>query len=229
MSKEKPNYYAILPANVRYDNNLNANEKIMYSEITALAQSTGQCWASNKYFSDLYNVTPQAVSKWIKNIERLGYIKTSYVYKKGTKMIEKRYISLVSIDVSKVSTQVEGGINTGLERYQHTIKDNNTSINNTSINNNPIVPLEKEQRFKEFWEAYPKKVNKKRAMTAYNKISKKTHDIIIKDLETRVDSDQWKKDKGKYIPNPTTYLNGERWNDEVEVKESVYRVHATLT
>lgn len=139
MSKNKPSYYAILPSNVRYDNRLNANEKIMYSEITALTQSTGQCWASNRYFADLYKVTPQAISKWIKKIEKLGYIKITYVYKEGTKMIEKRFIRLVSIDVSDVSLEVEGGINSDLGGYQQPIKDNNTSINNTSNNINTIV------------------------------------------------------------------------------------------
>ena len=37
-------YYAIIPANVRYDNSLKANEKLMYGEITCLSQSSGECF-----------------------------------------------------------------------------------------------------------------------------------------------------------------------------------------
>ena len=54
MMDNKPNYWSILPANVRYDNELKPNEKILYSEITSLMNKDGYCYASNKYFSELY-------------------------------------------------------------------------------------------------------------------------------------------------------------------------------
>ena len=131
--EERPSYFAVIPADVRYDENLKLGEKMMYGEITSLTKKTGECWASNSYFAELYQVTPQAISKWIKALEKQKYIKIDYE-KKG-KLITKRIIKLVSITVDRVSTTVEGGINHSLEGYQHTIKENNTSINNTSINN----------------------------------------------------------------------------------------------
>lgn len=76
--KEHPSYYAIIPAEVRYDATLRPNEKLMYGEISALASATGECWASNRYFAELYGVSTQAASKWIKNLETRGYITTSY-------------------------------------------------------------------------------------------------------------------------------------------------------
>ena len=70
--------------------------------------------------------------------------------------------------------------------------------------------------FESFWELYPKKVQKK---DTHNKFMKKVTDIntfnsIMKDIESRLDSTEWKKEKGQFIPHPTTYLNQERWNDE---------------
>lgn len=133
---EKPNYYAIIPADVRYDEKLKLGEKMMYGEITALSKKNGICYASNNYFAKLYNVSPQAISKWIKNLEKNNYISISY--ERDGKAIIKRNISMVSTQVDRVSTEVEGGINSSLEGYQQEIKENNTSNNNTSINNKEI-------------------------------------------------------------------------------------------
>ena len=139
--EDKPNYYAVIPASVRYDENLKLGEKMMYGEITSLTFKTGECWASNSYFAELYKVSPQAISKWIKALEKQKYITIEYETK--GKLIVKRIIKAVSTDIDTVSTTVEGGINHSLEGYQQEIKENNTSINNTSINNKKKIIKEK--------------------------------------------------------------------------------------
>ena len=58
-------YYAVIPATVRYDTNLKPAEKLLYAEITSLSNKYGYCFASNKYFANLYNVDPHTVSQWI--------------------------------------------------------------------------------------------------------------------------------------------------------------------
>ena len=137
---ENPSYYAIIPAEVRYDKRLRANEKLMYGEITCLTQKEGYCYASNNYFASLYDVTPQAVSHWVSNLEKAGYIKLEYVY--NGKEIKERRMRLVSTKVEEginktlgVSTKVEEGINKTLIGYQQKFKENNTSINNINSNN----------------------------------------------------------------------------------------------
>ena len=93
---EKPNYYAVIPANVRYDKNLKANEKILYGEIAALLDKTGTCYASNNYFARLYKVDPSAISKWISNLEKNGYLEISYI--RAGKEIRQRNIKIIGID-----------------------------------------------------------------------------------------------------------------------------------
>ena len=117
---ETPNYFAIIPANVRYDKNLKANEKLLYGEITSLTHSTGKCFASNDYFARLYDTSKETVSRWISNLARLGYINVEIVYKENTKQIINRYIQINQEGIDKK-------INSPIDEK---VKDNNTSINN---------------------------------------------------------------------------------------------------
>lgn len=122
---ENPNYYSVIPAKVRYDDRLRANEKLLYGEISALSNKDGECWASNSYFAKVYKVTTPAISKWISDLEEYGYISIEYIRKIGSKELEKRIIHL-----NEVLTNVNGGINKKLIGYSQKFKENNTSINN---------------------------------------------------------------------------------------------------
>lgn len=77
MSDLKRSYYAIIPANVRYDKNLIPNAKLLYGEITALCNEKGICRFSNQDFADLYNVNKISISHWMKNLVNQGYITVS--------------------------------------------------------------------------------------------------------------------------------------------------------
>lgn len=70
-------------------------------------------------------------------------------------------------------------------------------------------------RFDEFWDCYPKKVAKKDAVKAWSKISNDAFAEIMESLEKWKRSSGWTKDGGQFIPNAATWLNGERWKDEV--------------
>jgi hypothetical protein len=73
-----------------------------------------------------------------------------------------------------------------------------------------------ERRFDEFWTAYPKKVGKKAAWSAWNKIKPDTelHDKIMTAIGRARATDQWQRENGRFIPNPATWLNQGRWDDE---------------
>ena len=101
---ETPNYYSILPANVRYDSRLKANEKLLYSEITALSNKSGSCYASNRYFAELYNVSNKTISLWIKNLKECKYITVQMIYKDGSKEVDKRNINITNYPMEENST-----------------------------------------------------------------------------------------------------------------------------
>ena len=114
---EKPNYYAIIPSNVRYSS-LKPNAKILYGEITALSNKLGYCYASNSYFADLYGVRKNTVSRWLSDLNKLGFI-TIKIERNSNKEITKRIIGIVKKDDTTIDKKVKG---------------NNTSNNTTSNN-----------------------------------------------------------------------------------------------
>ena len=129
--KEKPSYYAILTADVRYDERLNANAKLLYAEITALSEKTGQCWAGDNYFSELYGVSPRTIQRWLKDLEERGYIKREIIYKEGSREVEKRYINLTN----EVMTKMSGGYRQKCHRgTDKNVRDNTTRVNTTRVN-----------------------------------------------------------------------------------------------
>ena len=97
--------------------------KLLYGEITALCNKDGYCWASNKYFADLYEVSTTSVSLWIKSLSDNNFIECE---------IEDNYIRKVYL--KGVLRKLKGGIKKTERGVLRKLKDNNT-INNTTNNN----------------------------------------------------------------------------------------------
>lgn len=135
----KKSYYAIIPAEVRYDEELPPNAKLLYGEITSLCNEKGYCWATNQYFADLYKVSKITVSRWISTLYKKGYIAVETLYKEGTKEIIGRHLYIVNTPINKnvnryIQNDLEGinkNVNTPINKN---VKDNNKVIN-TKINN----------------------------------------------------------------------------------------------
>lgn len=98
---------------------------------------------------------------------------------------------------------------------------NQPNTTNSTNRTEPTTPTGdaqalQERRFAEFWKAYPKKVGKASCLKAWKKLKPTTelHDHIMTALEAQKRSEQWQREGGRYIPNPLTWLNQGRWDDE---------------
>ena len=101
---QKPSFYGILPATVRYDNKLGDREKVFYTEISALCNSTGKCTAPNSYFCKLYDISDSTVSRAISKLKSCGYIDISQrVFNHQGVMKTKREISIIMEKINTVT------------------------------------------------------------------------------------------------------------------------------
>jgi hypothetical protein len=130
MSKENPNYYSILTAEIRYDKRLTPLQKLLYSEITALSNKTGECWATNNYFAELYGVSETWISLSIKKLVSLNYLELRFEEEDGT----RRYIKLFNSSYEGLELELKGGLTEVNAGGLTTVKTNNINSNNKKNN-----------------------------------------------------------------------------------------------
>lgn len=173
----RPHYWAVLPSEVRYDSELRPMAKILYAEISSLCNKDGYCWATNAYFADLYGVGEKTVSEWINQLKAKGYVFTMITKtKKG--MISGRKIWTFHSAPRELFAYPDfsGDVS---RKSSATYPEKSGDIDNNKINNKPPYspPMgdrapakqnpsqnpsaENEEKFAEFWAAYPrKKINR---------------------------------------------------------------------
>lgn len=191
---QKPSYFSVIPAQVRYDSNLKPNEKLLYSELTALSTKYGYSWAENSYFAKLYGVNKDTVSRWISNLEKQGYIRRELEYAKGTKQVERRYLyindTLLDKKISgsrqkKQEDKDKKSIYPIDEKSKEEL--NNTRVNNTS--NNTSIDNDVDEDFQEiklFYEKNFEKLNPYIEKDIKEQIEYFGKEIVLEGLERTV-------------------------------------------
>jgi uncharacterized protein YdaU (DUF1376 family) len=141
---------------------------------------------------------------------------------KQNKFRESKRKAGIQSGKARRASVLDGGTRVQLRSNKTRTKTNSSSSASSSSSTSDI-DLEKEtikeKDFDLFWKAYPKKIGKGAAQKSWKKIkpSKKLSATIIEAVKMQSKSPQWTKDGGQFIPHPATWLNQERWNDEVFV------------
>jgi len=123
--EERPSYYAVIPASVRYAD-IPANAKLLYGEITALCSKEGFCWASDSYFAELYGAKRETCNRWLKKLKDGGFVRIETTKSQGGTM--RRIYLLESHPSDKKVTPVLQKSHRGVLQKSHT---SITSISNT--------------------------------------------------------------------------------------------------
>ncbi len=191
---------------------LSLTEKVMLVEIDSLDDGERGCFASNAHLAEFFDLSQSRVSAIISSLCLKGFISVDQT-RQGVRTVRRTIRVLKGFEdrpsssenAEKVLRKTEEGSSEKAERT-------NTGITNTGKEN---------QLFESFWKLYPKKKGKKEAEKAWRKVKAGDVPEIMQALAVEIRSEQWLKNGGQYIPNPATWLNGERWNDEVQVANAL--------
>jgi hypothetical protein len=107
---------------------LSLPQKLIYAKVCDLDNEKG-CYASNRYFGQLFKISQRQVSTHINNLIKKGYITSKFVYKSGTKEIDYRVLNTTSM---------------GMEELQHKGYGRTIPISKDITNNNI---KEREEKF----------------------------------------------------------------------------------
>lgn len=163
------------------------------------------------------------------NYEKIGELLDEYLCNINSKIDTKKSAQISAQNTTDVKT----GITQSVKRELHKTQNGNYTkrnshitehtTENTTENNNICAtetcaqaPQNIDEMFDKFWKAYPKRRDKKRAYKVFMKI-KPNNELLqqmLDCIEREKQSLDWLKDNGQYIPYPSSWLNGERWNDE---------------
>lgn len=108
-------------------------------------------------------------------------------------------------------------------REKHKVEHKSESNVTVTLNSNDREEKRREEKqhttpdgFDVFWSAYPKKVGKGAAEVAWKKAKVNGHlSDVLSAIDRQKRSSQWTKDNGQYIPNPATWINQRRWEDDL--------------
>lgn len=215
----KPAFWAVLPAAVRYDEELPPNAKLLYAEISALTDQCGYCYASNEYFMRLYNLGERTIRRLLSELQRAGYI--AIADGDGGKDRRKIYAGINPLASNPAKNGREPGQNfpgNPAKNGPHNKKENKKKNNHPKAPQGAeSAPSWKPERFAGLWQYYPRHTSKQAAVKAWDKL-KPSDELIAeigKALRRQKASDEWKRGIG--VPYLSTYLNNGRWSDEPDV------------
>ena len=238
MSERSPGYYAVIPASVRYDDNIPANAKLLYGEISALISAEGYCYAKNAYFADLYKLSERTVTGLISKLQAFGHIKVELERDQSGQITSRKLFLTASVPDGQ---PLENIFHTSRKDFREGI-ENNFQYTNTRVNNTPQKPpvggsssgkqrkrspQYKAQadilpdRFEKFWDFYRTNTpvdrnagSRQKAIHAWDKLAPSNELVttMASALATQVKSQAWRSGIG--VPHASTWLNNHGWEDD---------------
>jgi DNA-binding transcriptional ArsR family regulator len=192
----------------------NPLRKLVLIKLADNANDQGEAWPSYQHIADQCEIDRSTVRRHIKQLEAQGLLRIEH--RDGPKGNSSNLYFLTLSGVGPKTPPV-GSESTGVGQLP--TGGVGPESTRTSHFSEPVnEPQSLSNGFDQFWKLYPRKVDKTKAHKAWSKLSM-TPDLfttITAALARQRTSIDWLKSGGQFIPHATTWLNGRRWEDEVQ-------------
>ena len=169
---------------------------------------TGQCNPSHKLLAEECRMGLSTLKNHIKGLEDAGFLKIAHISKEGVSLPNQYILGGVGQNLAEGRSEIDRRVGQNLATKQE-----DKPVIKPIKNSDPL--------FVEFWKAYPRKTNKDFAEKVFAKL--KVDDALFNKMIQAIYAQNktvWKDKEQQYIPHPSTWLNGHRWNDEVTLPKS---------
>ena len=241
--------YLPIPKDLLHDERLTDSEFRYYAIIVELSYTRGYCFMSNRQLGEQLGKSIRTIQRIIDGLKEKGYVQVcvytddeGHIQRKITPIHHAKIVMGHAIfgtgndmdgmtpmpDLARPPCQKWQQSKNKMSKNKmskDTCANANLRKRTSSQSTDPkkAEQAAREELFAKFWKAYPKKKDKKKAKRAFFKIKniEKIFPVMMQALERQKESAQWQENKGQYILYPSTWLNGERWEDveQVEVKQ----------
>ena len=225
-------FFITITSEVLRDKDLNPIEKLIFTEIMALTYSCGYCYANNSHFAEIFDRTPETISRNIAKLQSKGFIYSEITQSDGNK--RKIYVKYTgNFPMSKTSRPLVKNDKTSCQKHQDPL-DKNVKHSNTVSNSNSkslsnkhtasglsqslqTSSPSKQNQFQEFYNLYNHKVKKPNAETQFKKALSKASFQEIMDGAKKYQ--EWLDLEKINFPTkqkqaPDVWLKSERWADD---------------
>lgn len=210
----------------------NPLRKLVLVKLADNASDQGECWPSYQHIADQCEISRSTVKLHVRALEKAGFLRREF-RRKG----ELNQSNLFHLDLAGGAVAASGG---GAAENPPGAAENpgggaaaapRTSHSFEPVNEpKPMCTKGAQDGFAQFWNMYPKKVNKAKAKAAWDKLdmTPELFTVITGALARQASSIGWLKSGGQFIPHATTWLNGSRWEDEVSLGGASASSHTNL-
>lgn len=226
------NYIAQMNAfwNWRFTNRLNGRAADLYLALLHFNNISGwkpEFTVSSSMLQSVCDISRTELSRQRNTLIQMELI--SYQGGKGSKAGFYQIFDLCSVYVTQSATQPVTQMVTQpvaqlvtqpvtQSRAEKKVYINNIINNKQNEKKQETPACEREEYFAKFWEAYPVKVKKPIAKIEWNKLADPCNELyekIISAVEQYKQTSRWQENNGAYIPYPETFLQDERWSDDI--------------